>query len=294
MSHCHPWASGAAPWLTHHVLGLQPQSPGWKNFSATPFLDPASPNLLSSVRGVQPLKDDTEIRASFACNGTSTLEVPTGATAQLVALPLCGAKARSLHVDGSQVTPLEYGDDALLVRNLGPGNHRFSILFAVDGDVAAAADTTPRAVPTVEPTYRDRFVGVDVSSGGDWRKNFGSDGHLFWNYQASSLDSQQLPTYVTGVHVNTPFTGVSGKAGKPNFVNCSSDRRALEPPDGRASTDCRALGGVIGGTVATIDIAGSGKHNISLYESTPKTCCVVLACHLLCSFNLIVLNVTGT
>eukprot|EP01047_Picozoa_sp_COSAG01_P130228 COSAG01_NODE_59781_length_298_cov_0.829146_1_plen_93_part_01 len=29
--------------------------------------------------------------------------------------------------------------------------------------------------------------------------------------------------------------------------------------------DFRALGGIIKNTVATIDIAGSGKHNISLY-----------------------------
>ena len=134
--------------------------------------------------------------------------------------------------------------------------------------------------PTVRSAYRDRFVGADFSSGGDWRKDFGSDGHLFWSYQASSVDSQQLPAYVTGVHINTPYTGVRGKASRPNFVSCSSDRRALELPAGGATAGCRALGGVIGGTVATIDIAGSGKHNISLYESillrlrVPCTCCV--------------------
>ena len=26
MSHCHPWASGAAPWLTRHLIGLAPVS----------------------------------------------------------------------------------------------------------------------------------------------------------------------------------------------------------------------------------------------------------------------------
>ena len=282
MSHCHPWASGAAPWLTHHVLGLQPQSAGWKNFSATPFLDPAAPNLLTSVRGVQTLKDDTEIRASFDCNGTSSLDVPAGVMAQLVALPLCGAKAVSLHVDGTPVTPLEYGDDVLLVHNLSPGSHRFSIAFSAalstlaDGATIAGAGsesstgaistaTKHETVVAVEPTYRDRFVGADFSSGGDWSSKFGADGHLFWSWQASSVDSQQLPAYVTGVHTNTPYTGVSGRASRPNFVKCSSDRRALEPPPGGATADCRSLGGVVGGTVATIDIAGSGKHNISLY-----------------------------
>ena len=73
MSHAHPWASGAAPWLTHHVLGLQPLTPGWTNFSAMPFLDPSAPNLLTSVRGVQTLKDGQELVAAFACNGTSRL-----------------------------------------------------------------------------------------------------------------------------------------------------------------------------------------------------------------------------
>jgi hypothetical protein len=28
MSHAHPWASGAAPWLTQHVLGLKALTPG--------------------------------------------------------------------------------------------------------------------------------------------------------------------------------------------------------------------------------------------------------------------------
>ena len=47
MSHCHPWASGAAPWLTHHVLGLHPTGAGWETWEAKPFLDSEAPNLLS-------------------------------------------------------------------------------------------------------------------------------------------------------------------------------------------------------------------------------------------------------
>jgi alpha-L-rhamnosidase len=270
MSHCHPWASGVAPWLTHHVVGLKPESPGWKNFSVMPFLDPVTPNLLSSIHGVQTLKDDTKICAFFACNGTSSLDVPPGTMAQLVALPLCGAKAVSLQVDETPVAHLEWGDDALLVRNLRSGSHSFTIAFATASTLADSATSTgggtaAGAVMAVEPSYRDRFVGADYTSGGDWRKNFGVDGHLFWSWQAASVDNQQLPAYVTGVHINTPYTGVRGKAGRPNFANCSSDRRALQPPTGGAAASCRALGGVVGGTVATIDIGGSGKHNISLY-----------------------------
>jgi alpha-L-rhamnosidase len=115
MSHCHPWASGAAPWLTHRVLGLRPETPGWRNFSVMPFLDPAAPNFLSSVRGVQTLEAGGEIRVRFACNGSSAISVPVHTVASLVALPLCGGKAASLRVGGQAVpgSSLEHGDDSV-------------------------------------------------------------------------------------------------------------------------------------------------------------------------------------
>ena len=37
MSRAHPWASGATPWLTRHVLGLRPTSPGWSTFDVVPM-----------------------------------------------------------------------------------------------------------------------------------------------------------------------------------------------------------------------------------------------------------------
>ena len=116
--------------------------------------------------------------AAFACNGTSSLAVPTGTHAATIALPLCGGKAKSLTVDGKTVASLEHGDDSLLVHNLGPGSHAFAITFATEPADAAAP---PQAAP--QPTYRDRFVAVDSNQNlaadmlreDRWRMRIGRD-----------------------------------------------------------------------------------------------------------------------
>ena len=139
-----------------------------------------------------------------------------------------------------------------------------------------------------------RFIGTDADTGGDWSKSYGADGYYMWSLHAASLDVQELPPTVLGIHVNTPYTGVKASAAAPNFANCSADRRALLPPPAAAdgdgdkasvftsaaarntgddvsdagdddvdvSADCRALGARLGGTTATIDVNGtcSGQY----------------------------------
>ena len=94
--------------------------------------------------------------------------------------------------------------------------------------VAAAQAAPPQAAP--QPTYRDRFVAVDSTTGGDWRSRYGAEGHLLFSYTQSMADVQQLAPTITGVATNCPYTGVKGKASAPNWANCSTDRRALVPP----------------------------------------------------------------
>ena len=258
MSHCHPWASGAAPWLTRHVVGLAPTAPGWSNFTATPFLAPAAPNLLSAIRGVQPLTGGRAIVAAFACNGSSALVVPAGTRAGLVALPLCGGTATAVTINGKPAG-LEHGDDAVLLRNLGPDSYAFTV--SIVPAVLSAAAGIVLAQPA--PWYRYRFVGADRGTGGNWVGKHGASGRVFWSWKAATVDQKELPATVTAVTVACPYTGVSGRATAPNWASCSSDHRALTPPSG--PTTCRALGAKLGGTTATIDVAGTGKFNVTLY-----------------------------
>ena len=292
MSHCHPWASGAAPWLTHAVAGLQPIAAGWTNFSVTPFLDPLSPNFLSSIRATQPISGGRHIMAAFACNGSGTLTVPTKTTAGIVGIPLCGAdgtRAR-VTVNGKPVSVAQ-GDDCLVIRNLGPGNYVFNVqLDKVAGTTApgiSVAAATMHELPLATapdpvPSYRDRFIGADYSTGGSWRTDggYGAAGHLLWSWHQTTVDNKQLPAFVSSVIVNCPYTGVSGVAAAPNWVSptaavCSTDRRALQPDASGSSgggndVACSGLGARTCGTVATVDFMpsseqGVGPLNISAY-----------------------------
>ena len=101
MSHCHPWASGAAPWLTHNLLGIKTITPNFKTFALVPFLDPDTPNFLSSVTGVQAITGGRVISATFSCNGSNWVSVPANTSASVVALPLCGGTARSVTVNNA-------------------------------------------------------------------------------------------------------------------------------------------------------------------------------------------------
>lgn len=278
MSHCHPWASGVAPWLSRSVLGLTPLAPGWSNFSVNPFLDPKAPNLLASVRGVQPLPRKRFIEAWFSCNGTGFLSVPASTTAGVVAIPLCDAlpSSANLTINGKAVAA-QPGDGCLIVRNLGPGRYAFAWQAArshsrVAGDRASHLTT---ATSTTRPVYRDRFVRADNTTAGAWQSaGYGSAGHVFWSWRGASQDNTQLPPFVAGVDVQCHFTGVNARESKPNWVSpdsapCSSDRRALQAPttlvalpslatalpkSSAPAAGCAGLGAYTCGAVATIDI----------------------------------------
>jgi hypothetical protein len=94
----HGWSSGATPWLTEHVLGIQVASPGFRTVLI-------QPNLLGLdyVKGAEPAPNG-EIRAEFHAGKTidGTVELPAGVTAT-VSLPASSATA-AVTVDGKAET----------------------------------------------------------------------------------------------------------------------------------------------------------------------------------------------
>eukprot|EP01052_Picozoa_sp_SAG31_P030801 SAG31_NODE_3194_length_4570_cov_4.557593_2_plen_208_part_00 len=144
----------------------------------------------------------------FDCNGTSYIEVPDATMCSLASLPLCGRASSSvvsLVVNGQQVEgPLVSGDDAILLANLSTGVYNIQLTYL---------STAPLPPPPSPPkskvaSYRDRFIGMDNQTGGDWPKHFGADGYFMYSLHASGEDMKRLPTTVSGIHTNTPFTGV--------------------------------------------------------------------------------------
>ena len=73
---CHGWASGPAPWLSRHVLGIMPIEPGFKKTTVTPFLGD-----LDWVEGTFPTpKGVIKVRHEKQADGgiKTTVEAPEG------------------------------------------------------------------------------------------------------------------------------------------------------------------------------------------------------------------------
>jgi hypothetical protein len=137
---------GAAPWLTRRVLGIGPTAPGYGNFSVSPFLDPAAPNFLGSVRGVEPIARNRSIAAAFSCNGTSSITVPAGTVAGRVTLPSCGRRIKAVAVNARPVAVALDADADAVLRDLPPGAFSFEATFAAPAGAAAVSAAVLQAL----------------------------------------------------------------------------------------------------------------------------------------------------
>ena len=46
---CHPWSSGATPWLSREIVGIQPIQPGYKSFIVAPYISESFPTISGTV-----------------------------------------------------------------------------------------------------------------------------------------------------------------------------------------------------------------------------------------------------
>lgn len=290
MSHCHPWASGAAPWLTHNLLGIKTMTPNFKTFSLIPFLDSETPNFLSSVTGVQAIPGGRTIAASFSCNGSSWVDVPANTSAAVVALPLCGAAAASVTINGAPAVlgALLTGRDAVYIGShflplAGPARYEIKVSFKQreeqeqteeqheeqkqrradpssydghgDGNVPAVG------VDDEASLYRDRFVYADLTTGGNWLTHYGKGGYYLLSFAKPGVPV--TAGFGSGVALpSLSFTGTGSSLPNttPNWVSpvtCSPglggpDRRALVPPPN--TFKCSGIGASLGATTATVTI----------------------------------------
>jgi hypothetical protein len=273
MSHAHPWASGAAPWLTHHVVGIQTVQPAFSTFRVEPFLDGTAPNFLTHIAGAQPVASGGTIRVAFDCNGTSTLQVPNRTSAVEVILPLCGRVAEAVTINGKPGTlGSSVGDGVGVNVVCSPGNYTFELQFRAESP-AASPPSTASPLPAL-PSYNYRYVGRDCNDSGAWVGQRGSRGHLLFNFDSPGNDNQVLPAGITSVSVAGHNTGAASCPGctKVNWLEpaaCSSDPRGLLPPPASNGTSkgCRGLGGVLAPTTVTVDLLGppGPMLNVTLY-----------------------------
>ena len=70
-SYCHPWSSGATPFLSKFLLGVQPVSVGFESVTVTPFVSAVWPSLGGAVP-VHSGKGVLALNATFSTTVTST------------------------------------------------------------------------------------------------------------------------------------------------------------------------------------------------------------------------------
>src|SRR5690606_9799006 len=66
-------------------------------------------------------------------------------------------------------------------------------------------------------------IKEDVSTGGDWKANYGTQGHLFFNYYDNAVNDSLVPAFVTGIKLNKAFP--------VNWSVDANDHRALKVED---------------------------------------------------------------
>jgi len=230
-SMAHPWAAGATAFLSKHGLGVAPTRPGFKTFDLMPLL--LNNRSMTWIRGAVPTPHGPVTVDFSLVDGTAKVGVPAGTSAGRVGVPVLAGLDRIhiVHANGSaellwqnssagrapvtSAVPPSVSADVtadkrfVCLLNLVPGKYAFKFEHA---PLSAGPSPLGRWDPNSTAfNYTATLAGpVDYKTGGGWVGNYGSKGHVLFNYSADDgLDVVSLPTFIEQVWVPTsiPLTG---------------------------------------------------------------------------------------
>jgi hypothetical protein len=208
----HPWSSGVVKWLSEETLGIKPLEPGFKTFEIIPHLG----HSLTWVKGSTPTPAGM-ISADFNINtGLSKFTIPLSTLAKQVWIPLGGSTAKSVYLNKKliwQAGKPTKGNDFKVSGNYGcfhnvkPGNYECKVIYSKVIRPAPAQD--------LKWIYPINNVKQDSLTAGNWKRQYGTDGFLLFNYISNDQHLQQLPAYVASfklknaanLHLNLPELG---------------------------------------------------------------------------------------
>eukprot|EP01052_Picozoa_sp_SAG31_P007665 SAG31_NODE_369_length_16731_cov_36.453283_2_plen_1168_part_00 len=231
---CHPYSSGVTTWMTQHLVGLRPLTPGWKTFIVQPTLfgpysgSAATPMGCAMISG-QPI----------ASGGwRHVLTVPPSTSARVV-IPIFRSKAfdedpsndihGSLHValngtrtNGYTLASARSGGSELLPDGAIDWDGMFKLVFAnllppghhiIDIQLDLAVETNfskGKGRPySLQSHYPAKVHLIDRTTRGDWQgsgmhKKYGNDGIVLFAPLDSSIDLGTLPHYVANISTFDP------------------------------------------------------------------------------------------
>ena len=314
VSLCHPWASGAAPWLSRWVAGIRPLAAGYGAVLLAPHVPRSASGVAGSVgtpRGGVALRA-TRAGADGAASVSVTLPAGVAGTLRLSAVTLgrllglaaapSAADLAALRVtagggDGRRAAAVAAAvaaapaDTPLLDESAAGGARAPALEIELAGGAThelrlappAAAPPpawAPLSSPFPPPAWPGAFIGSDAATRGDWRGVYGADGHVLFAFDAPSAD---------------PFCG-SADEGSTLQLSCDDAGATIAAirfasfgsPTG-ACPDYAAGACAAPASAAVVTAACAGKHSCAVDASndvfggdpcpgTPKTLKVVAHC----------------
>ncbi len=258
---CHPWGAGVVKWLNEEVLGIVPETPGFKTWTIMPHPG----RTLKQVSGSTPTPYGT-ISANFDFGtGKCSITAPNG-TSGRIAIPKIERNIKSISVNGklvwkgnfltgAVVSGTEETSEFIVLNGIKPGT--YDILVTYSG-------TTPKYQEQPEE-YTAKFIRTDSVTGGNWGGKYGRKGYVLCNYNGDGTDRRSLPDYVSSIEYFRAFP----KNGLPDPTLWSADnrdKRALAPDPANGYPRNAACWSNSDQTMSlTIGIEGTKTYQIALY-----------------------------
>lgn len=235
-SYCHPWASGVTPWMSHILGGLEPTLPGYKEFSALPYISMKYRSVRTSI--TTPMGKIT-VNATLSNDFDTTTPVGDDSIFSFVSYvdsPVPGVfgirtklkdstgdtgamlDESTMLANGSPVNILSLGavehilgrGQALKHRNviffrlLGPGEHCITATYRYNSDkVAINGKRRQLQISDYSPFppshYPASVLEMDKTSRGDGLFTHGSDGYMLIGCDENGNDIWNLPSYVSNI-----------------------------------------------------------------------------------------------
>lgn len=206
-SFTHPWSAGVAKWLSEEVLGVKPETPGFKTFTVCPHLTAG----LTRIDGTVPTPQGKIQVFMDVKEGKGRLSVPTGTKARL-AIPRMNAENVEVRMDGQLVQPEKTTATHVYLPILNEGQHTFSFSYDLPVESLLAEES-------ISYRYPASTVKEDTLTQGNWKGAYGSKGYALFSYDGLGAHRTKLPEQCKSITYQ--------REEDHKYVNATTDNRAL-------------------------------------------------------------------
>lgn len=255
---CHPWSSGAAPFMSKHMLGVTPLRPGFVAVAVAPHVPLATEGIAG---GVPTPHGAVAVRVSRVDGGVVDVDIPTGCAdgaslrlSEVLLERLGWLSAGGVLEDDTVAVSVDGGAPLTLTPHstlrgpragphgercavaevmLRPGAHSVRLVSTTPATRRATAP--PSAAPAFPPLqWPARVVAIDTATQGAWRGVYGADGYALFGFSTGGATVKSLPPWVKAVTTMDAYER-AWEAPPP-----AADPRALQDPFN--ATSPRAIG----------------------------------------------------